>query len=264
MSDDAEREFQAALKLLKNLRQRDTTDYASIERMEPRINESSESTFRKLRGIYKASIDRAQQERSLLNALSRSLGGLIAAREAEGGGRLPVASRSKRKRQSSVINSLDSTLPTWPDCYPPPLCGALPAEPEATLVPGQWVAAMVSKTERSWILTVIIRAEPHSKYVVEDIVEDSDAHERHTLPRNAIIPLPCWEPLPGLADTFFPHGTQVLALYPQTTCFYHCVVHEPPTQDRATYLCHFDDDDYEDGRVRYQEVPTKFIVAFRD
>ena len=50
--------------------------------------------------------------------------------------------------------------------------------------------------------------------------------------------------------------------YPQTTCFYPAVIHEPPTPDRMnTYSMRFYDDDYPDGRARYQEVPVKFVVV---
>lgn len=34
----------------------------------------------------------------------------------------------------------------------------------------------------------------------------------------------------------------------------------PLLQERNAYVLHFDEDDYEDGRVRYQEIPIRFVV----
>jgi hypothetical protein len=80
---------------------------------------------------------------------------------------------------------------------------------------------------------------------------------------------------------FYPIGSAVLALYPQTTCFYPAEVSQLPTevggahprifplsfnqdgyaQARPSYMLHFDDDDYEDGRVRFQVGLTLNEVA---
>eukprot|EP00045_Choanoeca_perplexa_P002595 m.25444 g.25444 ORF g.25444 m.25444 type:complete len:89 (+) comp11600_c0_seq1:637-903(+) len=59
---------------------------------------------------------------------------------------------------------------------------------------------------------------------------------------------------------FYPIGSAVLALYPQTTCFYPAEVSQLPTEAKPTYTLHFDDDDYEDGRVRFQEVAVKYVI----
>lgn len=66
--------------------------------------------------------------------------------------------------------------------------------------------------------------------------------------------------LTQLTLQFFEKGRRVYALYPQTTCFYPAVVHDPPRADRSEYVLHFDEDDYEDGRVRYQDIPVRFVV----
>ena len=177
------------------------------------------------------------------------------------------------KSQSSMINSIDSTLPMWPGGYPLKLCGSIAAAADWQVPPGHQVAALVSKSKEDarWILGVITAFDDEKdKYVVEDIMEDvtamhsaqATAPERYQLTRNKIQPLPRWLPQPGMRGTYFESGTQVLALYPQTTCFYPAVIHEPPTPERInSYSIHFFDDDYPDGRIRYQEVPVKFVVT---
>jgi hypothetical protein len=139
------------------------------------------------------------------------------------------------------------------------------------VTPGHHVAAHVSgrnEPEDRWILGSVLRVTPDaSMYVVEDIMEESDAmshtpakKERYALPYAAVIPLPRWSCAPGIPGTFYPSGSQVLALYPQTTCFYPAVVHEPPTHEHTNgYKMHFNDDDYPDGRRRYQDGRVNFV-----
>ena len=154
---------------------------------------------------------------------------------------------------------------------PGPLCGAVRARDDWRVTPGHQVAALVPRhTGSEWILASVVRATPDgSLYVVEDIVEESDAtmsqapakKERWAVPYAVVVPLPRWACTPGIPGTFFPSGSRVLALYPQTTCFYPAVVHEPPTHDHPTvYKMHFFDDDFPDGRVQYQDVPIRFVV----
>lgn len=52
---------------------------------------------------------------------------------------------------------------------------------------------------------------------------------RHTLSRRRIIPLPQWKANPETdPDALFSKDQLVLALYPQTTCFYRALIHTPP------------------------------------
>lgn len=58
---------------------------------------------------------------------------------------------------------------------------------------------------------------------------------RHTLSRRRIIPLPQWKANPETdPEALFSKDQLVLALYPQTTCFYRALIHTPPHRVRLT------------------------------
>lgn len=57
------------------------------------------------------------------------------------------------------------------------------------------------------------------KYEVHDI--DEEQKPRHILSKRRVIPLPLYRANPETdIHALFPKGTVVMALYPQTTCFY--------------------------------------------
>lgn len=57
---------------------------------------------------------------------------------------------------------------------------------------------------------------------------------RHTLSRRRIIPLPQWKANPETdPEALFSKDQLVLALYPQTTCFYRALIHTPPHRVRV-------------------------------
>uniref|UniRef100_A0A8C9H9G7 SGF29 C-terminal domain-containing protein n=1 Tax=Piliocolobus tephrosceles TaxID=591936 RepID=A0A8C9H9G7_9PRIM len=65
------------------------------------------------------------------------------------------------------------------------------------------------------------------RYEVDDI--DEEGKERHTLSRRRVIPLPQWKANPETdPEALFQKEQLVLALYPQTTCFYRALIHAPP------------------------------------
>ena len=57
------------------------------------------------------------------------------------------------------------------------------------------------------------------KYEIHDI--DEEQKPRHILSKRRVIPLPLYRANPETdIHALFPKGTIVMALYPQTTCFY--------------------------------------------
>eukprot|EP00035_Acanthoeca_spectabilis_P006743 m.128757 g.128757 ORF g.128757 m.128757 type:complete len:277 (+) comp13638_c0_seq1:187-1017(+) len=240
--------------------------HAAYKKLRDETASTSDYMCKKLIGSYRTIIELSATESDLLAAVSVIAGNILSNRNAMGGNTMLATSR-----QSSVINSLDGTLPIWPDMRPGPLCGSIPAQPNWPITPGHLVAAMVAaahEVEQRWILGSVV-GNDGTTYIVEDIMEESDAlsqkpakKERYTLDHSNIVPLPRWACVPGVPGTFFPPQAQVLALYPQTTCFYPAVVHQPPTHENPnTYKMHFYDDDYPDGRVRYQDVAVRFVVS---
>ena len=64
-------------------------------------------------------------------------------------------------------------------------------------------------------------------------VDLSPPSRRHTLSRRRIIPLPQWKANPETdPEASFQKEQLVLALYPQTTCFYRALIHTPPQRVR--------------------------------
>eukprot|EP00045_Choanoeca_perplexa_P002596 m.25446 g.25446 ORF g.25446 m.25446 type:complete len:254 (+) comp11600_c0_seq2:39-800(+) len=160
---------------------------------------------------------------------------------------------------SAMINALDTSLQPWySNESVPSLCGGTPL-PETSSIPvGHEVAAFDGSI---WILGIVVKFEGRDKYVIEDFIHDAES-ERTTrnMTRKTLVPLPFWQPLWDCTVAFYPIGSAVLALYPQTTCFYPAEVSQLPTEAKPTYTLHFDDDDYEDGRVRFQEVAVKYVI----
>lgn len=113
---------------------------------------------------------------------------------------------------------------------PPPLCGAIPASGDYVAKPGDKVAARVKAVDgdEQWILAEVVSySHATNKYEVDDI--DEEGKERHTLSRRRIIPLPQWKANPETdPEALFQKEQLVLALYPQTTCFYRALIHTPP------------------------------------
>ena len=75
--------------------------------------------------------------------------------------------------------------------------------------------------------------------MVRDI-DDDDAGgggKEMIIPANRVIPLPNFRADPRRhGHALFPKGAIVLALYPQTTCFYKGVVETPPAGPNDDYL----------------------------
>ncbi|XP_039252328.1 SAGA-associated factor 29-like [Styela clava] len=166
----------------------------------------------------------------------------------------------------SMLQKSAQTLPLWigkPDEKPPPLCGAIPSSVDYIAKPGDKVAARVrtEEGEEQWILAEVISFNPTSnKYEVDDI--DEEGKERHTLSKRRVVPLPQWRANPDTdPDAIYSKGTLVMALYPQTTCFYRSVIHVQPKTSQDEYLVLFEDNSYADGYSPALPVAQKYVVV---
>ena len=75
-----------------------------------------------------------------------------------------------------------------------------------------------------------------------------DPQVRHTLSRRKIIPLPTMRANPETSpEALHDPGTTVMAIYPQTTCFYKGVIKEAPSSPADDYEVLFEDPSYGDG-----------------
>ncbi|CAF87842.1 unnamed protein product, partial [Tetraodon nigroviridis] len=102
-----------------------------------------------------------------------------------------------------------------------------------------------------------------SRYEVDDI--DEEGKERHTLSRRRIIPLPQWKANPETdPEALFSKDQLVLALYPQTTCFYRALIHAPPHRPQDDYSVLFEDTSYADGYSPPLNVAQRYVVACKE
>ncbi|XP_071512847.1 SAGA-associated factor 29-like [Panulirus ornatus] len=104
------------------------------------------------------------------------------------------------------------TLPLWignPGEKPPPLCGAIPPEPNYVAKVNDMVACLVrgSEGEDNWILAEVVSYNTTTnKYEVDDI--DEEQKERHTLSRRRVYPLPLMRANPEVnPEALYPKGS---------------------------------------------------------
>lgn len=56
----------------------------------------------------------------------------------------------------------------------------------------------------------------------------------------------------------------VMALYPQTTCFYKAVVNQLPTSSTEEYEVLFEDPSYADGYSPPLTVAQRYVISIKD
>ena len=65
----------------------------------------------------------------------------------------------------------------------------------------------------------------------------------------------------------FARSTWVLALFPDTTCFYKALVHTPPSQmpsdGERHYIVEFEDETEPSGRGEPTRVPQKYVLKLQ-
>ena len=166
----------------------------------------------------------------------------------------------------SLLQKSAQTLPLWigkPNEKLPPLCGSIGPGNDYVAKPGDKVAAKVKTEdmEDQWILAEVVSFNPvTTKYEVDDI--DEEGKERHTLSKRRVVPLPQWKANPETDPTaLHSKNTLVLALYPQTTCFYRGVISEVPASAHDEYSVLFEDNSYAGGYSPALCVAQKYIVV---
>jgi SAGA-associated factor 29 len=118
--------------------------------------------------------------------------------------------------------------------------------------------------DENWILAEVIAHPSSGKYDVED-VDTEDGHCSYTLSKKCVVPLPLWRANPITDEMcIFKVGSIVLALYPQTTCFYRGLVNEIPSTPQDDYFILFEDNTYPEGYSPPLQVPQLYVVAYND
>jgi len=142
------------------------------------------------------------------------------------------------------------------------------SEVNANVIPvGRQVAARVSKDRdfpEEWILaSIVCFYDSENKYEVEDEDpgDESDPdpiRKHHKLAPQHIIPLP---EHPEKAPEYT-KGSEVLAMFPNTTSFYKATVVAPPKpRKHVDYILKFADDDDEKGETPARKVKPKYVLC---
>lgn len=150
----------------------------------------------------------------------------------------------------------------------PALCGRVPADQSYVAKAGDLVAAFVPSPDgdgsKVWVLGEVLQyILGAGKYEIDDI--DEEQKERHSIGRRRVIPLPIMRANPQTnPQALFPKNTLVLALYPQTTCFYRAIVDKSPSSPTQDYMVSFEDPTYTEGYSPPLAVPQRYVIASRE
>nr|CAH8840520.1 unnamed protein product [Trichobilharzia regenti] len=231
----------------------------------------SKTNKSQLKSLYNQALNEAEQQKATLMAALEKVSEI---RALEYRIRSLVGPKSFRRGVlMSVLQENAKSIPLWvgkPGESPPALCGAIGPSPNIAADPGDHVAALVPEPDvvaaacnlsEGCILAEVVSYNT-DKAIYE--VEDVDAEEgkmRYTLPRSKVIPLPKWKANPVThPEAIFKKGTTVLALYPQTTCFYKAIVDEIPTHVHDEYSLYFEDSSYPEGYAPAIRIPQRYII----
>jgi SAGA-associated factor 29 len=170
----------------------------------------------------------------------------------------------------SILQQASLTLPLWVGEIgqsAPPLCGCVQHSEEYVCKTGDKVAARVKNQdeEENWILAEVVSFDVYTEGYVVDDIDSEDGQERYTVAKELVVPLPLWRanPLTDI-EAIFPKDAIVLALYPQTTCFYRGIVSEPPRTPQDEYKILFEDSSYLEGYSPPLSVAQLYVVAYND
>lgn len=226
----------------------------------------------KLKNLYNAAVTDTQQEEDILRKALSKINEIrtirnerrIQARQA--GNKETIRRGALMKMLLNTAQTLPLYVGKTPGAKPPPLCGAIPAEPTYIAKTGDIVAALVKGNEEgeNWILAEVVQFNPATnKYEVDDI--DEEQKDRHTLSRRRVVPLPLMRANPETdPHALFPKGSTVMALYPQTTCFYKAVVQQQPTVATEEYEILFEDGAYETGYSPPLSIPQRYVISIKE
>ncbi|XP_063244555.1 SAGA-associated factor 29 isoform X2 [Bacillus rossius redtenbacheri] len=224
----------------------------------------------KLKSLYTAAVSDAAQEEELIRTALQKVSEIRAIRNER---RIQARNAGNKEtiRRGALMKMLHNSAQTLPLFVsklgekPPPLCGAIPAEPTYVAKVGDMVAALVKSAdeEENWILAEVVQFNPATnKYEVDDIDEQKD---RHVLSRRRVVPLPLMKVNPETdSNALFDKGSVVMALYPQTTCFYKAIVNQLPASATDEYEVLFEDASYAAGYSPPLPVAQRYVISIKE
>ncbi|ODN01759.1 SAGA-associated factor 29 [Orchesella cincta] len=254
---------------------RNAATLATINRLHDKIcfeeRRLSSTNRQKLKGLYATALEESECEEQIIR---KALENIYEIRAIKNERRIQVKHSGNKEtiRRGALMKALQTsaqTLPLWignPREKPPPLCGAIPADTSYIAKVGDMVAALQRSPEgdENWILAEVVHYNAStSKYELDDI--DEEQKEKITLSRRRVIPLPLMRANPETdPEALFGRHSIVMALYPQTTCFYKAVVSAPPVTHNDEYEVLFEDSSYAEGYSPPLKVAQRYVIPHRD
>lgn len=235
----------------------------------------------KLKQLYKSALQDCESESSTLQQCLERIYE-IRATVRNRPRKMGMFSKETSIRRGALMKMLQSAAQTMPlfiprgrDEKPPPLCGSIPAEATHVAKTGDLVAALIKPApdvpttgdESNWILAEVVSYNHNSaRYEIDDIDEVVDSsNKRHILSKRRIVPLPLMRVNPETdPDALFEKNCLVLALYPQTTCFYRGIIGKVPETANEDYLILFEDNTYPEGYSPALPVPQRYVILCKD
>lgn len=256
---------------IENERKRNETNINNVIRLTKMASEDKTPALNhKLKTLYKVGLQDALQEETLIR---QALSKIQDIRNIRNERRIQARNAGNKEtiRRGALMKMLQisaQTLPLFvskPGEKIPHLCGSIAADSSYIAKPGDMVAALVKSEEgeENWILAEVVQyVSSTSKYEVDDI--DEEQKDRHVLSRRRIVPLPLMRANPETdGQALFPKGTTVMALYPQTTCFYKAIINQLPQTANEEYEVLFEDPTYPDGYSPPLFVAQRYVIAIK-
>ena len=268
---------------VKRERERSQSNLNSIGKTHEKMkNDPGKPYFKhKLKQLYKSALQDCESEsQALQQCLDRIYD--IRATVRNRPRKMGMFSKETSIRRGALMKMLQSAAQTMPLFIPrtqyekpPPLCGSVPADASHVAKPGDLVAALIKPAadvpttgdESNWILAEVVSYNANSgRYEIDDIDEVVESsNKRHTLSRRRIVPLPLMRVNPETdPDALFEKNSLILALYPQTTCFYRGIIGKVPESANEDYCILFEDSSYPEGYSPPLPVPQRYVIVCKD
>ncbi|XP_013105091.1 SAGA-associated factor 29 isoform X1 [Stomoxys calcitrans] len=262
---DRLKDIQRYIHQIDDERRRSETNINSLSRAQ-----QSNMPVQKMKSLYKACLqDAVVEEDTIRKALEK----IQEIRNIRNERRIQARNAGNKEaiRRGALMKMVQisaQTLPLFvskPGEKVPPLCGAIPAESNYIAKVGDNVAALVKgvEEEENWILAEVVSfLQRQNKYDVIDI--DEEQKDRHVLSKRKVIPLPLMRANPETdGHALFPKDTVVMALYPQTTCFYKAIIHRLPQTATEDYEVLFEDSSYTNGYAEPLPVAQRYVIVYK-
>jgi len=216
----------------------------------PKTNQTAKT---KMTALYSAAMKHYESE---YNTIEQILAEIQKRRQSDF--RQKLSDKLSRGSLMVLLAQYAHSLPLYignVDGHPPPGVGAICKD---ELNEGDLLAAYV---EDIWILAEVKNKISDTKYEVKDIDD-----ERHLMLNSArLLALPEYRADPRRhGHALFPRNAIVIALYPQTTCFYKGIVESSPSTATEDYLIAFEDNTFSTGYSPTLPIPQMFVLTYRE